>query len=523
MGGFFIDQHNSKLYHILLHLFHNVTKEIKLHFMNDQIIASRVLKTEPINWRNLQFIQQEDFKEWINNGDAKLLESIMKYQFVDPFKVWEHKGVLYCLDGRHRYLDLERVAESGATVPDMLPGTFIDCQNMKEAAELVLVYSSAYAKITQTGLLEFVHKFDLNLPDLKDILNIPEFDNIAFEGLLMQDEFGESGEKIEPSSLKDSFIFPPFSILDTRSGVWQERKRKWLALGFNSQETREDVELIAKSGQSTAIYELRNKMRETLKREPTWDEIIDYAKQKGMHVYEGASIFDPVLCELLYKWFCTNGGSVLDPFAGGSVRGVVAGVLGYPYEGIDLREEQVEANRKQASILSLENVNWITGDSNEVLDRLSMAADFLMSCPPYADLEKYSDDPKDLSNMPYAQFKEMYFSIIKKSVAQLKDDRFAAFVVGDVRDKKSGFYYNFVSDTIQAFKEAGMELYNEIILVNVVGSLAIRVRRQFNGGRKVGKMHQNVLVFYKGDPKKIKENYPELNLGEDLEEIASVE
>ena len=120
--------------------------------------------------------------------------------------------------------------------------------------------------------------------------------------------------------------------------------------------------------------------------------------------------------------------------------------------------------------------------------------------------------------MDYDQFKEVYFSIIKKAVAQLKEDRFACFVVGDVRDKK-GFYYNFVSDTIQAFKDAGMELYNEIILVNVVGSLAIRVRRQFNGGRKVGKMHQNVLVFYKGDPKKIKENFPELNLGEDLESL----
>lgn len=491
--------------------------------MSSQSIQSRVIKTEPINWRNLQFIQQENFKEWINNGDAKLLESIMKYQFVDPFKVWEHEGVLYCLDGRHRYLDLVKVADANYNVPDMLPATFIDCDDMKEAAELVLVYSSAYAKITQQGLLEFVQTFALDFPDLKDILNIPDFDNIAFEGLLMQDEFGESGEKIVPSSLKDSFIFPPFSILDTRSGVWQDRKRKWLALGFNSQETREDVELIAKSGQSTAIYELRNKMRETLKREPEWDEIIDYAKQKGMHVYEGASIFDPVLCELLYKWFCTNGGSVLDPFAGGSVRGIVASILGYPYRGIDLREEQVEANIKQAFAMQLEQYPmWLIGDSNEVLDRICEQHDFLMSCPPYADLEKYSDDPKDLSNMDYAYFKEVYFSIIKKSVAKLKDDRFAAFVVGDVRDKK-GFYYNFVSDTIQAFKEAGMELYNEIILVNVVGSLAIRVRRQFNGGRKVGKMHQNVLVFYKGDPKKIKENYPELNLGEDLEAIASAE
>src|SRR6185295_8430413 len=28
----------------------------------------------------------------------------------------------------------------------------------------------------------------------------------------------------------------------------------------------------------------------------------------------GTSIFDPVLCELAYKWFCPPGGSILDPF-----------------------------------------------------------------------------------------------------------------------------------------------------------------------------------------------------------------
>jgi DNA modification methylase len=486
--------------------------------MLEQLIKSRVLKTVPIKWEELQFVQQENFKEGNNNGDKKLLDSILKYQFVDPFKVWESEGKLYCLDGRHRFLDLQKAKESGVDVPVMLPATFIDCSSMKEAAELVLVYSSAYAKITQQGLLDFVQNFDLDFPEMQSMLNIPEFDEIAFQGML--NNSGTNTEKIIPASLKDSFIFPPFSILDTRSGVWQERKRKWVELGFNSQETREDVELIAKSGQSTGIYELRNKMRESLQREPSWDEILDYAKQKGMHVYEGASIFDPVLCELSYRWFCTEGGRILDPFAGGSVRGIVAGVLGYQYAGIDLRLDQVEANRKQASILDIKNVDWFDGDSNEVLDLYKPldGFDFVYSCPPYADLEKYSDDPKDLSNMDYANFKEVYFSIIKKSVAQLRDDRFACFVVGDVRDKK-GFYYNFVSDTIQAFKDAGMELYNEIILVNVVGSLAVRVRRQFNGGRKVGKMHQNVLVFYKGDPKKIKENFPELNIGDDFENI----
>lgn len=489
--------------------------------MNQPVINSRIIKLEPVKWLELQFIQQDDFKEWLPNGDKKLIESLLKYQFADPFKVWQHNGINYCLDGRHRFLDLMSVAESGYEVPQMLPATFIDCKDMKEAAELVLVYSSAYAKITQQGLLDFVKNFDLDFPDMQAIMNIPEFDDIAFQGLLNESSGIEPGDKITPSSLKDSFIFPPFSILDTRSGVWQERKRKWMQLGFNSQETREDVELIAKSGQSTAIYELKNKMRDMLQREPTWDEIIDYAKKKGMHVYEGTSIFDPVLCELSYRWFCPVGGTILDPFAGGSVRGIVAGVLGYDYLGIDLRDEQVNANIKQGRLLNLypEKVIWHAGDSNEVLETgmsKERTYDFVYSCPPYADLEKYSDDPKDLSNMDYAYFKEVYFSIIKKAVARLKDDRFACFVVGDVRDKK-GFYYNFVSDTIQAFKDAGMELYNEIILVNTVGSLAIRVRRQFNRGRKVGKMHQNVLVFYKGDPKRIKENFPELNLGE-LEE-----
>jgi hypothetical protein len=40
----------------------------------------------------------------------------------------------------------------------------------------------------------------------------------------------------------------------------------------------------------------------------------------------------------------------------------------------------------------------------------------------------------------------------------------------------------------------------------------MRAAKTFNGGRKVIKLHQNVLVFYKGNPKNIKSNYPELDL-----------
>jgi DNA modification methylase len=214
----------------------------------------------------------------------------------------------------------------------------------------------------------------------------------------------------------------------------------------------------------------------------------------------GTSIFDPVLCELAYTWFCPPNGAVLDPFAGGSVRGIVAAVLGRKYTGIDLRPEQIEANEAQAAAIVPDNLpRWIAGDSREAMPDEQF--DLVFSCPPYADLEVYSDDPRDISTMDYPAFMVAYRDIVAGAVRRLRNDRFACFVVGDVRDKK-GMYYNFVSDTIAAFQDAGARLYNEAVLVTAVGSLPIRVGKQFESGRKLGKTHQNVLVFVKGDPRK---------------------
>lgn len=216
----------------------------------------------------------------------------------------------------------------------------------------------------------------------------------------------------------------------------------------------------------------------------------------------GVSIFDPVLTELMYKWFCPKGGFILDPFAGGSVRGIVANKLGFEYVGIDLRQEQIKANQDQASkICKDKQPVWKCGDSRNILSLAPGQYDFIFSCPPYADLEVYSDDPKDLSTLGYEEFKKDYAEIIKKACELLKPNRYACFVVGEVRDKKNdGYYYNFVGDTISAFKSAGLDYYNEIILVTAIGSLPIRAGRIFKASRKIGKTHQNILVFCKGDP-----------------------
>jgi len=183
------------------------------------------------------------------------------------------------------------------------------------------------------------------------------------------------------------------------------------------------------------------------------------------------------------------------------VRGIVAGLLGFKYHGIDLRPEQIAANEAQRELIAPDaDIQWAVGDSNLKLAE-APEADFLFSCPPYGDLEQYSDDPNDLSAMTWNGFVKMYMSIIKNGLARLKPNRFACFVVGEYRDKQTGLYRGFVPLTCASFMGAGAALYNEAILITSVGSLPIRVTKQFETSRKLGKTHQNVLIFCKGDPK----------------------
>lgn len=284
------------------------------------------------------------------------------------------------------------------------------------------------------------------------------------------DLFGE--EIIEDVLLRDKFIEPPFSVLDTKSGSWQNRKNAWKEKGIKSEIGRDVV---------TYAGATRN----------------DFMAQRMNKVGDNASIFDPALCELMYKWFCPEGGHILDPFAGGSVRGIVANYLGFKYTGIDIRQQQIDSNREQSlDILPIDNQpNYYVGDSNEQLDGFNKQFDFVFSCPPYFNLEVYSDLKNDISNMDYQNFMVAYKSIIRKSCNLLKIGCYACFVVAEIRDK-NGNYIGFVPDTINAFKECGMKFYNEAILLNSIGTACLRAR-QFESSNKLVKVHQNVLIFKK--------------------------
>lgn len=285
------------------------------------------------------------------------------------------------------------------------------------------------------------------------------------------------------AQLEAQFIVPPFSVLDTRQGYWQERKRRWVSLGIKGEEGRDARAYSCNDGAVTKYDYL-----------PT--------------IETGTSIFDPVLCELVYKWFCPEAGQILDPFAGGSVRGIVASVLGYGYTGIDLSQRQVGANIGQAQqIVPDKEPAWIVGDSHDIDTLLPEGSryDLVFSCPPYHNLEQYTDDPADLSNMSWRTFKDRYRVIIERCVLRLNSNRFACFVVSEIRDG-NGSYKGLVPYTIDCFVRAGAWYYNEAILVNTVGSLPVRIANQFTH-RKIGRTHQNILIFYKGDMEQIPRHF----------------
>lgn len=298
---------------------------------------------------------------------------------------------------------------------------------------------------------------------------------------------GSSSATGKHGSLSDKFIAPPFTVLDTRQGYWRERKAMWR-------------ELIADNGES---------------REGT----LDTAMLSQLN--NGVSLFDPVLAELLCKWFTPPNGKIFDCFAGDTQKGFVFGSCGYEFTGIELRKEQCDVNATVlARFPNIEaRVKYICDDGQNVGKHIAAGSqDLLFSCPPYYDLEVYSDKPNDASNQPtYEAFLGILENAFASAISCLKENRFAVVVVGDIRNKE-GFYYDFVGDIKRMFKAHGMPLYNECIIVEPIGTLPQRVQRYMRN-RKVGKCHQNVLVFYKGEPKEIANNYPEISYSnEDLQD-----
>lgn len=337
------------------------------------------------------------------------------------------------------------------------------------------------------------------------------------EGLDEGDEDAEgdsdSDNDAPAPSLVDRFIVPPFSILDTRKGYWQKRKKAWRELIGDAGETREDTCIVQLEMRYPNIYYKSKEKRKELGitfREYLDKYVSEEEKREDSKVLtSGVSLFDPVLAEVLCKWFTPSEGSrIFDPFAGDTQKGLVFATCGHTFRGVELRREQVDVNERVIAGRGLD-IAYICDDGRNVAKHVEEnSQDLLFSCPPYYDVEVYSDLPNDASNQgTYEEFFQILRDAFHSAIGCLKNDRFAVVVVGDVRDKRTGCYYDFVGDVKRIFKEAGMPLYNEVVLIESGASTALRVANCMKT-RKMVKCHQNVLVFYKGDTRKIKSHFP---------------
>lgn len=212
-------------------------------------------------------------------------------------------------------------------------------------------------------------------------------------------------------------------------------------------------------------------------------------------VYTGThSIFPIPLMEYILIRYAENGGKLLDAFAGGPPRAIATSVMGMEYHGVDVRQEQIDENHRALRELDLPNIHYHLNDAR-TLDFGVGDFDVAVTCPPYFDLEVYSNDPSDISSFPsYAAFNAAMWMSAHAHRPLMKPGAFVCIVIGNFRNKKTGEMIDFRADTVENFMDAGFYFHDEIILSRNFGSAAKRAKNAWQG-KKLVRRHEFLLVF----------------------------
>lgn len=209
------------------------------------------------------------------------------------------------------------------------------------------------------------------------------------------------------------------------------------------------------------------------------------------------SVFPAPLVEwILLRYGGSPGSRILDAFAGGPPRAVVSSIMGFNYTGFEIRQEQIDENVKLLEQLKLSNVNYILGDGRYLSDEIGFF-DCALTCPPYWNLESYSELESDISN--HKTYDEFNASMALSATAHyplIKSDGFVCIVVGPFRNKKTGELIDFPAHTVENFREAGFYYHQQIVLSKNFASAATRSTNAWKG-HKLVPAHEFLLVFRK--------------------------
>ena len=153
-------------------------------------IESKIIKLSKVDWRSLRWIQTK-LKDLTKDSFDRLKTSLKNNNYIMPMHVWEDpKGIIWILDGHHRQKAMESLAAEGHSIPKKLDAVFIDCQDKKDAAKKVLIFSSLYAHITDEGLYEFLSLNDLDIKEIMPEIDMPDIDIVRFNENFYEEKGG---------------------------------------------------------------------------------------------------------------------------------------------------------------------------------------------------------------------------------------------------------------------------------------------------------------------------------------------
>lgn len=126
-------------------------------------------------------------------------------------------------------------------------------------------------------------------------------------------------------------------------------------------------------------------------------------------VHRGYSSFDSsLMLEVINKYKPTH---IFDPFAGWGERMILSSSLGVTYEGVDINDKLKDGYDYIVKDMSLDNVSFTIGDSLDYVP--SINTDMLLTCPPYHDVEVYTD--RGLENKTYDEFLKSWSQLVDKN------------------------------------------------------------------------------------------------------------
>lgn len=123
-------------------------------------------------------------------------------------------------------------------------------------------------------------------------------------------------------------------------------------------------------------------------------------------LWRGFSEFDTTLMVQVIDQYKPE--FIYDPFAGWGERGFMAAEMRVEYFGVDINQALSAGYRKMIVENNLHGINYKIADAQNV--KLPAGADMVVTCPPYFDIEKYTD--VGIENKSYAEFLAAFAKIV---------------------------------------------------------------------------------------------------------------